>query len=335
MAEPGEFTLRAFLSGRIDLAQSEAVLQVIEARTSTDLESALQKLAGGLTTPLRKLRDRLLDRLVELEAYLDFVEEADVPVVLREALAAEMSEAARTLDALIATFKDRDASETRPRVVLIGHPNAGKSKLFNALIGTDQAIVSPIAGTTRDYLIGHCDCDGIPIALIDTAGLEIAANTIMGSAQSHRSHQIAEADLVLNCTPIDESLIEHTFDQPCLNIFTKSDLLSEPSINASPLVTSAVNGHGLDALKQKIASTLRSIRSRSETSSSVGSQWHDSLLRASAALRHSLEVAGYSGSEELIAAELRQVLEDLGKIVGAVVTEDILDQIFRRFCIGK
>jgi tRNA modification GTPase len=322
MAEPGEFTLRAFLSGRIDLAQSEAVLQVIEARTSTDLESALQKLAGGLTTPLRKLRDRLLDRLVELEAYLDFVEEADVPVVLREALAAEMSEAARTLDALIATFKDRDASETRPRVVLIGHPNAGKSKLFNALIGTDQAIVSPIAGTTRDYLIGHCDCDGIPIALIDTAGLEIAANTIMGSAQSHRSHQIAEADLVLNCTPIDESLIEHTFDQPCLNIFTKSDLLSEPSINASPL-------------KQKIASTLRSIRSRSETSSSVGSQWHDSLLRASAALRHSLEVAGYSGSEELIAAELRQVLEDLGKIVGAVVTEDILDQIFRRFCIGK
>jgi len=335
LAEPGEFTLRAFLSGRIDLAQSEAVLRVIEARTTGQLDSALRQLAGGLAGPIRGLRDRLLDRLVELEANLDFVDEPDVSPILRQALIDDLADASHQLDGLSAGFRDRDLTETRPRVVLIGRPNAGKSRLFNALMREEQAIVSPVAGTTRDYLIGLCECDGLPIELIDTAGEESGGSTIMEASQAQRARQIAHADLLIHCMPSNDpdhdqrSLTEI----PCLLVATKADLST--SRMQPCLVTSALTGQGLDTLRTEIASSLRSRVVHAESAQAIGSQWRESLDRAVEGLRHALSVASSLGGEELIAAELRQVIEDLGKIVGAVVTEDILDRIFRRFCIGK
>src|SRR6185312_3857000 len=173
-AEPGEFTLRAFLSGRIDLTRAEAVLGVIEAANPAQLEAALHQLAGGLSGPILALRDHLLDLVAHLEANLDFSEEPDVDEVGRAALAAELDQSARGLSELARRLDERGRPEGYPRVVLVGPPNAGKSRLFNAMLGRDRAIVSPRAGTTRDYLTGLCDCDGLAVELVDTAGIEDA-----------------------------------------------------------------------------------------------------------------------------------------------------------------
>ena len=171
-AEPGEFTLRAFLSGRIDLTRAEAVHGVIEAANPAQLDAALEQLAGGLSGPIHGLRDHLLDIAAQLEANLDFSEEPDVDAVERAALAADLDRSARQLSDLARRLDERGRPEGYPRVVLVGPPNAGKSRLFNALLGLDRAIVSPQAGTTRDYLTGLCDCDGLTVELVDTAGIE-------------------------------------------------------------------------------------------------------------------------------------------------------------------
>jgi tRNA modification GTPase len=152
LAEPGEFTLRAFLSGRLDLTRAEAVLGIIDARNPAQLEAALEQLAGGLSGPILVLRDRLLDRVAHLEAWLDFTEEPDVDALQSESLAGELDGFAAELGELEQRLGERDRPESYPRVVLVGPPNAGKSRLFNALLGREQAIVSPRAGTTRDYL---------------------------------------------------------------------------------------------------------------------------------------------------------------------------------------
>ena len=171
-AEPGEFTLRAFLCGRIDLTRAEAVAGVIDARNQAQLDAALQQLGGGLSGPILTLRDRLLDLVAHLEANLDFAEEPDVNPLGRALLAEELAGSADELTELAARLNQRDRSGGHPRVVLMGPPNAGKSRLFNALLGDDQAIVSPRPGTTRDYLSGFCHCDELIIELIDTAGIE-------------------------------------------------------------------------------------------------------------------------------------------------------------------
>ena len=202
-AAPGEFTLRAFLSGRLDLTRAEAVLGVIDARTPAQLDAALQQLAGGLAGPIVALRDRLLDVLAHLEAGLDFVDEADVDPLGRAALAASLAEAAAEVAALADRLRGRDRPEGHPRVVLVGPPNAGKSRLFNALLGREQALVSPHAGTTRDYLAAPCDCAGLTVELIDTAGDEPATQRDRGPAQDLRSDQVAQADLLLACRSAD------------------------------------------------------------------------------------------------------------------------------------
>ena len=333
LAEPGEFTLRAFLSGRIDLAQSEAVLRVIEARTPRQLDSALRQLAGGLAVPLRSLRDRLLDRLVELEANLDFVDEPDVSPVHRRELVDDLTDASRTLDALISGHRSRDVVGARPRVVLVGRPNAGKSRLFNALLKDDRAIVSPVAGTTRDYLVGLCDCDGVVVELIDTAGEELASHAIERSSQDQKSRQVDEADLLLRCVPADEPAPIAPTDRLAILVRTKADQI--PGLASVPFATSALTGQGIDDLRAAIADRLRSRPLNADAGRQLGSLWRESLDRAADSIRHAIAVANGPGGEEMIAAELRQAVDDLGKIVGAVVTEDVLDRIFRRFCIGK
>ena len=333
LAEPGEFTLRAFLSGRIDLAQSEAVLAVIEATTSDHLEAALRQLAGGLSSPIRDLRDRLLDRLVEVEADLDFVDEADVTPVRRDVLINALDDALARLESLASDHRSRDVNATRPRVVLVGQPNAGKSRLFNALLGKDRAIVSPSAGTTRDHLVAACDCEGLVVDLVDTAGEESAESPIAFAAQSQRADQLSRADLIVHCRPVDsDDPIPN--DPRIVRVETKSDL-NPGSGSPSHLRTSAMTGMGLATLRSAIATRVRSRRTGSEASGAVGAQCRESLDRAADSLRIARELVLRPGGDELIAVELRQAVDDLGKIVGAVVTEDILDRIFRRFCIGK
>lgn len=335
-AEPGEFTLRAFLSGRIDLAQSEAVLRVIEARDPGQLDAALRQLAGGLAGPVCDLRDRLLDRLVELEANLDFVDEADIPPVVRAALIGDLADAAEYLDELSARHRARERSDVRPVVVLAGPPNAGKSRLFNALLGDDRAIVAPVAGTTRDDLSAPWDCDGLAVELVDTAGEEAASSAIDAAAQSRRAARLAEADVVLLCIPpaADGETAIGADDPRTIVVATKADL-TPGTVPARGIATSAATGLGLDDLRARIAGRLRAPSDRAGGDRGIGPLFRESLDRAAESVTNALGLARGHDPEEFIAAELHRAIDELGKLVGAVVSEDILDGIFRRFCVGK
>jgi len=334
LAEPGEFTLRAFLTGKIDLTRAEAVLGVIDARSPAQLEAALEQLAGGLAGPILTLRDRLLDVLAHLEANLDFAEEPDVDLLGRAALAEDLGRSAVEVATLAARLQGRDRPDGYPRVVLVGPPNAGKSRLFNALIGQPRSLVSPRAGTTRDYLSALCDCGGLTIELIDTAGVEPGIGTIGGRAQAVRVEQEARADLRLLCASIDAGPAFSFQPGPAhLHVWTKSDL-APPDLPGDALSTSAQTGAGLGPLRAAIAAALQA-RATEVATAGTGARCRESFAHASQALHAASETLLDGGGDELVALDLRQAVDELGKVVGAVVTDDILDRIFRRFCIGK
>jgi tRNA modification GTPase len=338
-AQPGEFTLRAFLSGRIDLTRAEAVLGVIDARNSAQLDAALRQLAGGVSRPILVLRDRLLDLVAHLEANLDFADESDVDPLGRAVLADELQSSGDELAALADRLTRRDRPAGNPRVVLSGPPNAGKSRLFNALLGHHQAIVSPRAGTTRDYLTATCDVGGMIVELIDTAGLDVPRNPIESQAQTHRADQAGQADLLLLCSSTDTQTAagaRPANDTPVLSIWTKCDLgRPEPGDARAAILTSAATGEGLDELRSAIARHLRGGNAEADSPASTGARCRDSLEGAATALGSAAQTLRDGGGEELVALDLRLALDELGKVVGAVVTDDILDRIFQRFCIGK
>jgi tRNA modification GTPase len=338
-AQPGEFTMRAFLCGRIDLTRAEAVLGVIDAATPAQLDGALRQLAGGLSGPILALRDRLLDVTAHLEAGLDFVDEADVDPIADAALAAELQEGASELAGLASRLSRRDRSGQAPRVILLGPPNAGKSRLFNALLGREHAIVSPLAGTTRDYLTAPCECHGITVELIDTAGIEHPRNAIEAQAQSLRDALATQADVVLLCASGDSASESHMagFDQVVtLRVRTKSDLVAaREEADDGWLWTSAESGAGLDELRRAIGTTLLGREGEVDLPASTGARCRDSLLRAGEALEGASLTLLAGGGGELVSIDLRLAIDELGKVVGAVVTDDILDRIFRKFCIGK
>ena len=332
LAEPGEFTLRAFLSGRIDLTRAEAVLGVIDARSTGQLDAALKQLAGGLARPIDVLRDRLLDILAHLEANLDFSEEPDVDTLSRSHLSSELAHAADDVAKIAAQLSGRDRRDRPPRVVLTGLPNAGKSRLFNALAGEDRAIVSDIAGTTRDYLIARMDCDGLEVELIDTAGEDESGTGIEHQAQGFRSQQVNEADLVLNCHPINTPLFPSDWqpDPAQLAIWTKADL--GPS--RAGLLTSATTGLGITELKTSIAQRLQT-RADGDLPAGTAARCRESLGQASDALRSATTTLLDGGGDELVSLDLRQAIDGLGAVLGLAVDDEILDRIFRKFCIGK
>ena len=338
-AQPGEFTLRAFLAGRLDLTRAEAVLGVIESRTAHQLDAALEQLAGGLSRPIAELRERLLDLVAHLEANLDFVDEADVDPLGRAVLAAELDSAAAQVSSIAGRLGERERPASDPRVVLIGPPNVGKSRLFNALVQHDHAIVSPLAGTTRDYLTARCQCGGIRIEVIDTAGIETARDPIEILAQTGRANQANRADVVLFCQSVETSMAEMgtpSLAMPVLSVWTKCDL-GRPASPAAQgtLLTSAETGEGLDELRAAIAIALRAGEDEGDLAGSTGARCRDSLLRAADALGSASRTILNGGGEELVAFELRLAIDELSKVVGAVVTDEILDRIFQRFCIGK
>lgn len=359
LAEPGEFTLRAFLAGRIDLTQAEAVLGVIDAHGPAEYRTALAQLAGGLGRPLDALRDDLLQMLAELEAGLDFVEE-DIEFITRDEIARRLSVAAEQVAGVQRQMASRSDAPPARQAVLMGPPNVGKSSLFNALVerfgvardgsrrASAGAIVSPQCGTTRDYLVAELDLDGVRCQLIDTAGLgdELEDESdIQRAAQSFSTERGRQATLRLVCTDAWPSgdfgdVVSHPSAIP---IVMKADLLQpEQRIAAENLpvplaVTSSHTGQGLDELAAAMRATLETVEAEtaSDVVATTAARCRECLRLAGESLATALELTDAGGGDELIAAEIRNALNELGKIVGAVCTDDILDRVFSSFCIGK
>ncbi len=336
LAEPGEFTQRAVLAGRLDLTQAEAVLSVIDARSTAELEPALAQLAGGLRGPLLAVRDDLVASLAHLEAVLDFVDEPDVADLEHEAMAADLQRAADGLRGLLDSVQTRDQRLSAPRVVLTGPPNAGKSSLFNALIGGPEALVSDVAGTTRDSLLASLECDGLRVDLVDTAGADALATGSDALAQRERIRQVEQADLLLICEPVGGPSPVPCADRPGVNglrVTTMADR-ARPAASGT-IATSARTGEGLGALKRAIASELRRWDADGGRRGVLASLSRDEIARAVTSLDSALAGLALGCPEELIAIDLREAIDRLGTIAGEVTSEVILDQIFGRFCIGK
>jgi len=367
-AEPGEFTLRAFLAGRLDLTRAEAVLGVIDADSRSQLDHALGQLAGGIAGPISAVRDTLVDLLAELEAGLDFVEE-DIEFITPDEMRRKLDTA---LDAVGATAKQMDLrgeSHDVVRVALVGPPNAGKSSLFNALAATSAepdapALVSDRAGTTRDYLTAPIDLDGLACELVDTAGRDSANyanppsgnltnNSIAAASERMTSQAQAMAAVQLLCVdlsaandatvhvevdPHQHSSTERTATQ--IVIGTKSDMATAAdqrtfsAARPAAILTSSHTGQGLEALRQAIHQAISNHPSP-DAVAGTAVRCRESLRLAAESIQRARDIVADTCSEELVAAEIRTALAELGKVVGAVYTDDILDRIFSRFCIGK
>jgi tRNA modification GTPase len=352
-AEPGEFTLRAFVAGRIDLTQAEGVLGVIDAQDRSDLDAALDQVAGGLSRPLHQIREDLLSLLAELEAGLDFVEE-DIEFISRQSLADRIANARSVVAATQTQLCERGQFSEVPRIVLVGAPNAGKSSLFNALLERfgdgdgASSIVSPRPGATRDYVVGRLRIGGVQYELVDTAGVDAAAQEeILQAAQAASSRQRRTAELRVVCTDSASGAL-----QACsggeLVVLTKVDLIDVPprqqSNGSTTLLAgtevircSSVTGEGLDTLAARIRAAVGQYDGKLERVGAVAAtsaRCRGSLRRASESLEAAAALVA-ARSDELLAAEIRHGLDALGEIVGAICADDVLDRVFGQFCIGK
>jgi tRNA modification GTPase len=336
LAQPGEFTLRAFLAGRIDLTQAEAVLGAIEARSDDELRAALDQLAGGLGAPLSHLRDVLLDLLAHLEAGLDFADEA-IEFITRDELLGQLTAAGQIVRDVANRLHSRDGDGALPRVVLVGPPNAGKSSLFNALTRDGRAMIANEPGTTRDYLTARLELGGIACELIDTAGIDAESSTpLEAAAQRQTSAARQQADVEIHCAATETISSTASNVTRCIRVRTKCDLARHHAQEPGAIATSTLTGTGLDELRQEIATALSSLNA--DPASGVRAtalRCRGSLDEASQALERAKQIAAAQRGEELVAAELRVALHALGEVVGAIYTDDLLDRVFSRFCIGK
>jgi tRNA modification GTPase len=341
-AEPGEFTLRAFLNGRIDLAQAEAVLDVIRARTDAAQRVAMAGLRGRLSRAVGEVRDELLSALAYLVVRIDFPDE-DVPA---EDIRPTLGSAATAIERLLATARAGALRRDGARVTLIGPPNAGKSSLLNRLLREDRAIVTPIAGTTRDTVEETADLCGIPVVLTDTAGFATAPDAIeaMGIERSRRAAAAADALLVVldgaaPSPPGLSELLALAVDRPALTVLNKSDLpavLRADQFAAPTLAVSATRGDGLEALETALAGLLGAGVEVSQQDLLIANPRHADALRRALASVQAADAATATGlPEDFVAIDVRAALDALGEITGETAGEDLLDTIFRRFCIGK
>jgi tRNA modification GTPase len=354
LARPGEFTLRAFLNGRIDLTQAEAVADLIHAETEAAHALALAQLGGALSRRLDALAERLTDALAEVEARVDFAEDVG-GVEVPGHVVATVAEVDRALGALLADEAYARALREGVRVPIVGRPNAGKSSLFNALLGEERAIVSATPGTTRDRVSEAIEIAGVRVTLSDTAGLRERGETVemIGIARTREAlDQCAVALWVVDgAAPLadeDRWIAARLAGKRVLVALNKRDL--PPLADETALATllngaaygvvpvSAARGEGLDALRAALAALLgsRSAAGAGDLGAAVANLRHaEALSRARAALGRACEIARAGAPGEIVALELREALDAIGEVTGRTIGEDLLDRIFSRFCVGK
>jgi tRNA modification GTPase len=346
LAQPGEFTLRAFLNGRLDLTQAESIADLVGARSPQAAQTALAGVQGKLAHPIRQLRQHCLSLLAEIEARIDF--EDDLPPLDEPEMVCQLQGVATQVTGLLATAAQGELLRTGIKVAIVGRPNVGKSSLLNAWSRSDRAIVTDLPGTTRDVVESSLVVQGIPVQVLDTAGIRDTEDQVeqLGVERSRNAAQ--QADLILltvdassGWTAADQQLYEALHPQPLILVINKTDLASVehvqyPSDIQAVVPTIAAQHHGIEALETAIIQTVT--RGKLEAANldfAINQRQAEALMRANTALQHVVESIEAQLPLDFWSIDLRGVVQALGEITGEEVVESVLDQIFSRFCIGK
>ena len=339
LAEPGEFTLRGFIHGRIDLLQAEAVRDLIEATTLYQARVAAQQVEGSVSRRIQPIKEQLLELIALLEAGIDFAED-DISVAPAAEIVRRLDPIDRAVAALIATFDYGKLVHAGITLAIVGRPNVGKSSLFNRLLEQDRAIVTEIAGTTRDLVSEVAAIDGIPIKFVDTAGIRAGKDKVetLGIERSYQAMADADVTLVVidlseAFQPDDASLIDRARGQGrYIVVGNKSDLKQVANIPEAFVAVSAVTGNGIQNLREKLSPAV----SRGQDSGFITSIRHEQLLRESLeALRQARKAVDVGIPHEMLLLDLYAALRPIDAITGATTADDILNRIFSTFCIGK
>lgn len=347
-ADPGEFSMRAFLNGRMDLSQAEAIQDLIRAQTTYQAQLAARQHQGELSRQLQPARQRLIDLIVRFESAVEFVED-DLEALDIERLSAEIDDLSLALSRLVDSYRYGRIVRAGLRLAITGRPNVGKSSLFNALLGRDRAIVTPIPGTTRDTLSESLSIGGIPVELVDTAGIRQSSDPVEQLGVKRTQAAIVDADFVIAVIDASESSIDQDLTliddfPPHLIVLNKCDLgvqispASRGLLGAkAPLIsTSALTGHGIDAIKDHIHRHLTGDRATASESAIITNERHYAALQETlSALDAARRDLGAGFTEEIALANLHRALHSLGLITGETVVAELINQIFATFCIGK
>lgn len=342
LAEPGEFSLRAFLNGRLDLPRAEAVRDLIEATTLYQARVAAQQISGSVSKRLAAPKTELLELIALLEAGIDFAED-DVSVAPSGEIVRRIDSIAALVDRLIRSFAYGKLVLNGVSLAIVGKPNAGKSSLFNRLLGEDRAIVTEIPGTTRDTISETASFQGIPVRLIDTAGVRESDDPVESLGIERTRRALADADLTLvvldlsrPLEPVDHELLAAASSGRHLIVANKCDLPPRANIAGEAIPVSALTGEGFDALAERIAAAIQPEDPGAREEGFITSLRHEQLLRECATyLAKARAAAENLIPHEMILLDLYAALQPLDAITGATTADDILNRIFATFCIGK
>ncbi len=344
-AEPGEFTKRAFLNGRIDLSQAEAVMDVIRARTELAHKAANGQLLGGLSREILDLRNRLLSLSASVEAAVDFPEE-DIEIETGASLQESVAQVLEVIDRMLASVVAGRILREGFGTAIVGSPNVGKSSLLNALLRSDRAIVTDIPGTTRDVLEEYLNIGGVPVKILDTAGIRHSHDLVEQEGVRRTRAAVQDADMVLvvldGSRPLndeDRRVLDEVRGKSAIAVVNKVDLPQRIGEIASPATRVAVSsktGQGLDELRRAIAAfAMSGAGTLREHGWAINQRHRTALEQAKKSLHHVGDSVASGLSPEFIALDIRSALDSLGLVIGTTYTEDILNRIFDDFCIGK
>lgn len=343
LAEPGEFSLRALANGRINLSQAEAIRDLIDSQTLSAVKQSVRQLQGEVSNQLQPMKDKLLEVIVVLESALEFVED-DLPDFQFENILTKLELVSQALDKFSSTYQSGKLLREGLSVAIVGRPNVGKSSLFNVLLGQERAIVTDIAGTTRDQIHEKISINGIPISLIDTAGLRETRDIVESIGVERSKRLMADADLVLvlldgtqKTSDEEIDLINQLKDVSSLIAINKSDL-QQVSLDLNGTKTikiSAKTGEGIDDLQKQIIEPFVDSGEINSGFLISDARHYDLLVRAKSEIDNSISLLDERFSEEIILIGLHNAINYLGQITGETTTEDMLTQIFSTFCIGK
>lgn len=344
-AQPGEFTKRAFLNGRIDLSQAEAVIDIIQAKTELSMKSALNQSGGKLSREVKEIRQAILNLLAFIEVTVDFPEE-DLEFTTGQEVSEKLDGLMKRVKELLSTAEEGKILRDGLSIAIIGKPNVGKSSLMNALLRENRAIVTDIPGTTRDIIEEYLNIDGIPIKITDTAGIRETNDVVERIGVDRSKEKIDEADLIVfvldSSRPLDQEdkdIIEYIKDRKKITLINKVDLEEKLQLSAfemgETIQVSALNGFGLEALKEKVKALFFQGQVEVQDFLVSNRRHKEAMMRANQKMLAAKTAIDQGISLDLAAIDLNAAWNYFGEITGDTLSEDLVDKIFSDFCIGK